>query len=423
MGHIIDRRRNFKGKSTGNKRKFVKRVEDKIRKALPKTISEGSIEDMATGKGKVKVPIKGIKEPKFRYDHDTGDKKFISPGNDQFQQGDRVNKPQKGGGKGGGGRQGSKDGDGEDEFYVELDREEFLKYFFEDLELPDLLKKDLEELVENKLKRKGHTKDSTPSRLNIPSSVKNSLARKIGIRSIFDKKIKELEEQLKNTTDKDLILKLEEEIKTQKSLRDSIPFLDDVDLRYNNFEIESEPTTRAVMFCIMDVSASMGENEKTIAKKFFTLLYMFLHKKYEKIELVFIRHHSEPKEVDEDEFFNSRETGGTVVFSALSLAKKIIKERYSSLNWNIYITQASDGDVWDYSDASKTCDIIIKDLLPKIRYFAYLEISRWADNSKLYSYYTKISEKFKNFSSQRVKDESEIWPVFKKLFSKNKKDV
>jgi len=423
MGHIIDRRRNFKGKSTGNKRKFVKRVEDKIRKALPKTISEGSIEDMATGKGKVKVPIKGIKEPKFKYDHDTGDKKYISPGNDQFQTGDKVNKPPKNGGKGGGGRQGSKEGLGEDEFYIELDRDEFLKYFFENLELPDLLKKDLEELVEHKLKRKGHTKDSTPSRLNITTSVKNSLARKIGIRSVYDKKIKELEDKLEQTTDKDIIKELEEEIKKLKSLRDSIPFLDDVDLRYNNFEIESEPSTKAVMFCIMDVSASMGENEKTISKKFFTLLYMFLHKKYEKIDLVFIRHHSEAKEVDEDEFFNSRESGGTVVTSALNLANKIIKERYSTLNWNIYVTQASDGDVWDYSDASQCCEIIMNDLLPNIRYFAYLEISRWVDRSKLFSYYSKIDEKFPHFSSQKVRDESEIWPVFQKLFSKNKKDV
>lgn len=345
MDHIVDRRKNFKGKSTGNKRKFIKRVEDKIRKALPRTISKGSIENMASGSGKVKVPIKGIKEPKFKYDHSTGDKKHINPGNDQFQKGDRVRKPQQNGGQGGNGRQGSNEGLGEDEFYVELDRDEFLKYFFEDLELPDLLQKEVEELIEEKLKRKGHTKDSTPSRLNIPTSVKNSLARKIGIRSVYIKKIKELEEQLKNTTDKDLILDLEEQIKKLKIQQNSIPFLDDVDLRYNNFEIEAEPSTKAVMFCIMDVSASMGEHEKTIAKKFFILLYMFLHKKYEKIELVFIRHHIEAKEVDEEEFFNSRETGGTVVASAVELAGKIIKERYSSLNWNIYVTQASDGDV------------------------------------------------------------------------------
>lgn len=423
MGHIVDRRKNFKGKSTGNKRKFIKRVEDKIRKALPKTISKNGIEDIATGDGKIKVPIKGIKEPKFRYDNTTGDKKHINPGNDQFQKGDKVKKPQQNGGQGGGGRQGSKEGLGEDEFYVELDREEFLKYFFEDLELPDLLQKEVEELVEEKLKRKGHTKDSTPSRLNIPTSVKNSLARKIGIKSVYIKKIKELEEQIKNTTDKDLILDLEEQIKKLKIQQNSIPFLDDVDLRYNNFEIEAEPSTKAVMFCIMDVSASMGEHEKGIAKKFFILLYMFLHKKYEKIDLVFIRHHVEAKEVDEEEFFNSRETGGTIVASALDLTSEIIKERYSTLNWNIYVTQASDGDVWDYTDATESCNIVKEKILPKARYFAYLEISRWANQSKLHSYYQKIADNTPNFAAQKVMDESEIWPVFQKLFSKKSKNV
>lgn len=422
MGHIVDRRKNFKGKSTGNKRKFIKRVEDKIRKALPRAISKGSIEDMASGKGKVKVPIKGIKEPKFRYDNDTGDKKYISPGNDQFQKGDKVKKPYKGGGQGSG-RQGSKDGLGEDEFYVEIDRDEFLKYFFEDLELPDLLKKEVEELTEEKLKRKGHTKDSTPSRLNISTSVKNSLARKIGIKSIYVKKIKELEEQIKNTTDKDLILELEDQIKKLKIQQDSIPFLDDVDLRYNNFEIEVEPSSKAVMFCIMDVSASMGEHEKTIAKKFFILLYMFLHKKYEKIDLIFVRHHVEAQEVSEEEFFNSRETGGTIVASAIQLVGKIIEERYSSLNWNIYVTQASDGDIWDLSDAEKTCKLLINKILPHARYFAYLEISRWANQSKLHSYYNRLSDRHPHFACQKVMNENEIWPVFQKLFSKKSKNV
>ena len=167
MGHIIDRRRNWKGKSTGNRRKFIKRVEGQIKKALPDVISDGSIKDMATGKGKVKVPIKGIKEPKFRYDASTGKKEYIVPGNDRFQSGDKVPIPRKGGGGQGDGREGSKEGLGQDEFFVELDRDEFLKYFFEGLELPDLIKQDLEELVEESYKREGYTKYSTPSRLNI----------------------------------------------------------------------------------------------------------------------------------------------------------------------------------------------------------------------------------------------------------------
>ncbi len=422
MGHIVDRRRNWKGKSTGNRRKFIKRVEGQIKKALPDVISNGSIEDMATGKGKVKVPIKGITEPKFRYNGETGKKEYIVPGNDRFQQGDKVPRPRSQGG-GDGGRKGSKDGEGQDEFTVEISREEFLKYFFEDLELPDLLKNELEEIVEEKIKRTGYTKYSTPSRLNVTTSVKNSLARKIGIKSIFEKKIKELKEELENCTDKVRIKEIEKEIKSNEVKKNAIPFLDDVDLRYNNFELYEEPSTRAVMFCIMDVSMSMGPQEKTIAKKFFTLLYMFLHKKYETIKLVFIRHHSEAKEVSEEEFFNSKETGGTVVAEAMDLTAKIIRDRYLGTTWNIYVTQISDGDAWGQPDCEKTYDIIQKHIISHVRYFAYIEASRYAQLSQLYTMYTELDKEHSNFSMQRVFQESQIWSVFKKLFEKNKTRV
>ena len=422
MGHIVDRRRNWKGKSTGNRRKFIKRVEGQIKKALPDVISDGSIEDMATGKGKVKVPIKGITEPKFKYNGETGKKEYIVPGNDRFQQGDKVPRPRSQGG-GGEGRKGSKDGEGQDEFTVEISREEFLKYFFEDLELPDLLKNELEEIVEEKIKRTGYTKYSTPSRLNVTTSVKNSLARKIGIKSIFEKKIKELKEELENCTDKVRIKEIEKEIKSNEVKKNAIPFLDDVDLRYNNFELYEEPSTRAVMFCIMDVSMSMGPQEKTMAKKFFTLLYMFLHKKYETIKLVFIRHHSEAKEVSEEEFFNSKETGGTVVAEAMDLTAKIIRDRYLGTNWNIYVTQVSDGDAWGQPDCEKTYDIIQKHIINHIRYFAYIETSRYAQLSQLYTMYTELDKEHSNFSMQRVFQESQIWSVFKKLFEKNKTRV
>ena len=422
MGHIVDRRRNWKGKSTGNRRKFIKRVEGQIKKALPDVISDGSIEDMATGKGKVKVPIKGITEPKFKYNGETGKKEYIVPGNDRFQQGDKVPRPRSQGG-GGEGRKGSKDGEGQDEFTVEISREEFLKYFFEDLELPDLLKNELEEIVEEKIKRTGYTKYSTPSRLNVTTSVKNSLARKIGIKSIFEKKIKELKEELENCTDKVQIKEIEKEIKSNEVKKNAIPFLDDVDLRYNNFEIYEEPSTRAVMFCIMDVSMSMGPQEKTMAKKFFTLLYMFLHKKYETIKLVFIRHQSEAKEVSEEEFFNSKETGGTVVAEAMDLTAKIIRDRYLGTNWNIYVTQVSDGDAWGQPDCEKTYDIIQKHIINHIRYFAYIETSRYAQLSQLYTMYTELDKEHSNFSMQRVFQESQIWSVFKKLFEKNKTRV
>ena len=423
MGIIIDRRKNSGGKSTGNRQKFIRRVDGQIKKAIPDVIEKGSIEDLAKGKGGVKVPIKGIKEPKFRYDSEGGDKEYVIPGNDRFQQGDKIPRPKKQGG-GSGGSKGSKDGEGQDEFYVTIDREEFLKYFFEDLELPDLVKQDIKQLYDEKYTRKGFTKYSTPSKLNVTRSVRNSLGRRVGVRSVFESKLKKLEEELKNETDQAKIKELKKEIKKTKNQINSIPFLDDVDLSYNNFEYELHPKTRAVMINIMDVSASMGQREKTISKKFFTLLYMFLLQKYDTIDMVFIRHHSEPKEVSEEEFFNSRETGGTVVCTALELANKIISERYT--DWNVYIAQCSDGDVWGEQDALDSIKILQLYILKKVQYMAYIEISSifhmHPDNDKLYDYYHGIQNNNKNLNIQRVRDESEIWPVFKEMFKKKGKN-
>ena len=107
-----------------------------------------------------------------------------------------------------------------------------------------------------------------------------------------------------------------------------MPFIDSFDLRYNNHVRIAQPTTQAVMFCLMDISGSMDEQKKNIAKRFFTLLYLFLTRTYEHIDVVFIRHHTVAEEVDEENFFHSRETGGTVVSSALKLMRKVIDARY-----------------------------------------------------------------------------------------------
>jgi len=419
MGHIIDRRKNWKGKSTGNRRKFIKRIEGQIKKALPDVIADGDIKDMATGKGKIKVPVKGIKQPKFKYNGDTGKKEYVVPGNDRFYGGDRVPRPKKNG-AGTGGKKGSKDGEGEDEFIVEINRDEFLKYFFEDLELPDLIKQDLEDINTTKYQRAGFTKESTPNRLDVVRSVKNSLARKLSIGAVFEERIKKLKAELKKTVDQKRIKEINKEIKKLKIQKNTLPFLDNIDLQYNNFEYVTEPTTKAVMFCVMDVSASMGQREKAMSKKFFTLLYMFLHKKYENIKLIFIRHHILPKEVGEDEFFNSRDTGGTVVAPALDMVNNIIEDRFSD-EWNIYIAQCSDGDVWGIQDARDCVNILQTDLLPKIQYFAYIEVARFVnENSELWQFYQQLNLDFKNFAMQQVVDESEIWKVFKQLFKPKK---
>jgi len=413
MSIIIDRRKNNKGKSYNNRQKFLKRVEHKIKKALPEIIQSESIKDSVNG-GKVKIPIKGISEPSFKHDKNTGNKKFISPGNDQYQKGDKIKKPQGGSGTGKG--KGSKDAPiGEDEFEIIISRKEFLKYFFDDLELPNLVKKHLESTEEFEYRRAGFVKYSIPPKLSIKKSFEQALGRRLAITGALKIKIEKLKNELKTCADQSRIKELEEEIKKAEKYLKSINFMENVDLRYRNYDKYPVPVTSAVMFCVMDVSYSMGEHEKDIAKRFFTLLYLFLMKNYKNVELVFIRHHTEASEVTEEEFFTSRESGGTIVAPALKLANKIINERYSR-GWNVYLSQVSDGDVWSTEDAYECRSIIQKELLNKLQYMAYIEVNKRAQRSDLWIEYNIIKDE--RFSIKKINEITEIWPVFKKLFEK-----
>ena len=415
MSNIIDRRKNTKGKSINNRQKFLRRVEDQIRKAIPDIISQERIKD-ANGGGKVKVPVRGVKEPSFRHDPRSGKKYYVRPGNDKFSEGDQVPKPDEDEGSGQG-RGSNSPGTTEDDFAVILSREEFLKYFFEDLELPNLVKKYMESTVSFRNRRAGYTRNSVPSRLNIKTSYQFSLARQLSIQGAYDAKLKKLKEQLAQSTDEVEKEALASEIDRYEKLKLTVPFFDHVDLRYNNFEQIPEPTTSAVMFCIMDVSASMGYHEKDIAKRFFTLLYIFLTKQYQNVDLVFIRHHTEAKEVGEEEFFNSRESGGTVVAPSLKLMKKIVDERYQSSAWNIYCCQASDGDVWSNGDAVECCQLLKQEILPAVQYMAYIEIKNRGLEGYLWHAYKRLRN-HENFSMRNINDVSQIWPVFKALFKK-----
>lgn len=415
--NIVDRRKSPKGKSSENRQRLLKRIEGQIKKALPDIVKNTNVKDLTSSKERVNIPVKGINEPQFTYDKETGDKKHVHPGNKEYTEGDLIKKPKGGDGKGSGQGKGSNDPNvTEDDFTVSISREEFLDYFFSDLELPDMVKKHLNSIVDFKQKRAGYSNYGNPSRLNVTRSYKNSMARRMAIGLYFDKKIKEIEEKLKLDLADDERIKLEAELDKLKKMKLSVSFMEEVDLQYNNFEKVAVPVTSAVMFCVMDVSGSMGEKEKDIAKRFFMLLYMFLTKQYEKIEMVFIRHHTTAKEVTEDEFFNSRESGGTVVVSALELMAKIIKERYTD-GWNIYAAQASDGDVWDKSDANDCYKILDVDILNRIQYMIYIEICR-NNPGDLWNNYKVLSDKRKNFEIGKINEVGEIWKVFQDFFKK-----
>jgi len=418
VSQIIDRRVNGKNKSAVNRQKFIRRYKKHLKKAVEESVSKRSIKDMERGEA-VNIPAKDIAEPTFGIGQG-GKRETIYPGNEEFTTGDTIARPR--GGAGGQGKEASDSGEGEDDFTFTLSRDEFMDLFFEDLELPDMIKTQLAQEVQFKKRRAGYTTVGNPSNINVVRSMKGAMARRIALAGPYKSQLKECIGQLDQAVkskprDEDLIAELEREVEHLKSKIRKVPYIDTFDLRYNNKVDYPVPTTQAVMFCLMDVSGSMGEFEKDVAKRFFTLLYLFLNRSYEHIELVFVRHHTIAKEVDEEEFFYSRETGGTVVSSALKLMRDIIQERYPTSDWNIYAAQASDGDNW--SDDSPVCSRMLhEEIMPFLQYYAYIEIGEGTPIGNLWREYEKVSETHPNFVMQKLLDVNEIYPVFRKLFEK-----
>jgi hypothetical protein len=419
MTQVIDRRLNGKNKSAVNRQKFIRRFRKQIKKAVTDAIARRSVTDLDKGE-KVSIPTKDINEPFFHHG-DGGRREKVFPGNKEFQQGDKIQRPQE---RSGQGSKASDSGEGEDDFLFELSREEFLQFFFEDLELPDLVKTKLSSITESRKVRAGHTNDGIPTNINIIRSLRKAMGRRIALRSPHEKQLKqaehELEELLKRHNDTDaVIISLLEKINTLRNKIKRIPFIDTFDLRYNNRIDQPKPTTQAVMFCVMDVSGSMGREEKDMAKRFFMLLYLFLTRTYKRIQLVFISHHTIANEVDEETFFYSRETGGTVVSSALKLMSNIIRDRFPSAEWNIYAAQASDGDNW-HNDSKVCHQLLNEEIMPYMQYYAYIEIT--ADrHQNLWQEYLNMKKEWGNFAMQRIEQNADIYPVFRKLFQKQGK--
>lgn len=422
MSYIIDRRLNSKNKSTVNRQRFLRRYRKHIQKAVSDAVTQRSITDVDKGE-KIGIPSKDISEPTFHHGKG-GRNSNVHPGNKEFVSGDKVPRPQGGGGGGGSGSGASDQGEGMDEFVFQITQEEFLDFMFEDLELPNLVKRQLTGSDEFKMHRAGISNEGNPGKINIVRSLRSANARRIALTSGKKKKIKKLENDLENLEKLDPALKdqrtieaLKEEILSLKKRIKRVPWLDDFDLKYNLHVKEPIPRSKAVMFCLMDVSGSMNQATKDIAKRFFILLYLFLQRNYERTEVVFIRHHTSAKEVDEQEFFYSRETGGTIVSSALKLMKEVLDERYPVSEWNIYGAQASDGDNWN--DDSSTCSrILMQDLLPKLQYYSYIEITP-RDHQALWEEYQEVQASFGDvFAMQQIVDVGDIYPVFRELFQK-----
>ena len=415
--HIIDRRLAGKNKSIGNRERFLRRHREQIREAVKRAVDGRGIRDIEKGED-IRIPKRDIAEPVFS--HGSGGKRErVHPGNKDYLQGDRIARP-KGGAGGSGKGQASDSGEGDDDFVFHLTKEEFMQVFFDDLALPNLERTQLAEVPEYKTHRAGLTSDGNPSNLHVLRSMRGALGRRIALGMQSRRELERLEAVLEALlrdahASPTAIKSLQDEIAELRARLERIPYLDPIDLRFRSRVRVPVPSAKAVMFCLMDVSGSMDESRKDLAKRFFILLYLFLTRHYERIDIVFIRHHTQAQEVDEQNFFHSTETGGTVVSSALELMNDIARARYPRSEWNIYGAQASDGDNWHH-DSGRCRSLLAEQLLPLCRYYAYLQVADEEQN--LWDEYAQLAAVVGHFAMRKVTEAAQIYPVFRELFKK-----
>lgn len=428
MPQFIDRRLNPKGKSLGNRQRFIRRAKASIRDAVQKELKDGKVTDFV-GEKKISIPSKTTKEPRFYLDSKTGEQIWVAPGNKEFSEGDQIKKPpQNGGGQGSGKDAG--DADMEDSFEFTLTRDELLDVLFDDLELPNLVKTTLKETKIVSYRRAGYTTAGSPTNIAIVRTMRHALGRRIALNRPKQDDIDTLYARLADLPEEkvDERARLLDEIAVLEAKRRRVGFIDPLDVRYNAFQAKPEPAAKAVMFCLMDVSGSMGEREKDLAKRFYMLLHLFLQRKYDKLDVVFIRHTHEAQEVNEQEFFYSRMSGGTVVSSALEVMLDIIGKRYATSEWNIYVAQASDGYTQS-GDANQCVQMLHQTVMPAVQHYAYIEILDEREMSvfasaeagaELWRAYRGVAAEWKNFAAKRIAKPGDIYPVFRELFAKER---
>jgi uncharacterized sporulation protein YeaH/YhbH (DUF444 family) len=420
---IIDRRRNPHGKNLENRQRVLKRARAAVSRAARTAIDHGTIREVGRDQS-VTIPADTLNEPSFHKVFTKGQRRIIFAGNKEFSTGDRLQRPPGGqAGPGGDGAQGSGSG-GEDGFRFVLTRDEFMDLFFEDLELPDLVKSQIVATETTAPMRTGLSTDGSPSQIDMGRSMRQSMARRIGLKRPKTPEILELEAEIerleKSREDADRLRLLRAERETALLRQRRIPWIDPLDLRYRRFTQVPKPSARAVMFCLMDVSGSMSEQMKDLAKRFFLLLHVFLERRYKHVDLVFIRHTETAEEVNEQTFFTDPRTGGTVVSTALSEFRRIQHDRYPAESWNIYVAQASDGDN-STSDTQKSVAMLEKEILPLVQYFAYIEVGTMAvirGETELWRGYAPLSERDHRLAVARVSDRRDIFSVFRQLFAR-----
>ncbi len=417
--NIIDRRRDPGGKSLANRQRFIRRARALVRRAVREASAKRSIKDVEKG-GDIVVPADSVREPILRRGAVGGKREYVLPGNKKYIQGDTIPRPEEE--EGGSGA--SDSGEGEDDFRFALSDEEFLDLFLEDLELPDLAKRQVMGVEETQPVRAGYRSSGPPASLSVVRTMRNSLSRRVALGRPKPEEVAEVEAEIAKLDDEgghdEKVAELREKLAAMHRKMRLVPFIDPFDVRYRRYDQVPKPVARAVMFCLMDVSGSMDEHMKDLAKRFYSLLYLFLKRRYKRVDVVFIRHTHEAKEVDEDTFFHSRESGGTVVSTALEEMARIVQDRYPANQWNIYAAQASDGDNLPM-DNSNTINLLRNAILPLCQYYAYLEVGHAKDDgggeaSSLWRAYEMVAGGEERLAMRKVSHRRDIYPVFRDLF-------
>ena len=382
---IFKENKRLSDRSASDRSRHKKKIEDAIREGVYDIVSDESIIGKQ-GKKKIKIPVKGIKEYRFVYGENSQNKKVGSAPGKDIRKGQKIGKSKEEKGKGN--KPGNEKGE---EFYeVEITLEELASYLFDGLNLPDLEKKKLKNIVGEKFKRSGYRKKGIQPRLSKKETLKNKIRRK------------------KAATQSGAY---------DPESDDRFPFHKD-DLKYKHIKSKPVEASNAVIFFLMDTSGSMTQSKKFMARSFFFILYHFLRHKYQNIELVFISHDVSAKEVDEDQFFGKGSSGGTLISSALDLCLDMIKKRFHPNSWNIYTFHCSDGENWP-EDNKKSIDLSVK-LKEICQLYGFLEVIpanekiHWANGTNMSDTYTHlVDEKFKIV---KLTEPDDIWPQFKKLF-------
>lgn len=391
-----------KDRAAEDKRRHRELVEESIKKNITNIIAEESIIGQNRDK-KIKIPIRGIKEYQFVYGKNTPG---VGSGTGNEKRGDKIGKDkmqQKGKGDGKAGNE-----EGEEIYETEVTIEELIKYLFDDLDLPDIDRKKFAEIESVRLcKKLGYQKKGIPPRLAKRRSVVEKIKRKQAYnRSLDDEERKRRLELLKHGDEEEF----------QKERR-RFPFMED-DLRYHRLREDTKRDFNAVVICIMDVSGSMDQTKKYLARSFYFLLYQFIRLKYANVEVVFVAHTTTAKEVNENEFFHRGESGGTYISSGYEKALEIVEQRYNPSTWNVYAFHCSDGDNW-IEDNKKTIEFANK-LCDVCNLFGYGEITPGyvAVGSTIKAEFQKSVNK-KNFAMINMTKKEDIVPGLKKILEKH----